>query len=260
MCEGMVRLKGLAKGLGEEIEKQKERFVNGAVKNGISKDTAILIFTKIEPFAQYGFNKSHAAAYAIIAYQTAHLKTYYPNEFFSASMTMDISNQNKLSEFYEELKRLNINIVRPDINKCYANFRADDKNFYYALGGIKSVGNEAVSNIVKERIKRIYNKSAEVIYPPVNINKFVLEKNKEDFYLTASRLVPYKKTSLIVEAFNQMPQKKLIVIGSGEEYEKIKSIAKYISNKKGGEACVRDVVEQVLRSQGKWMNAESFTW
>jgi glycosyltransferase involved in cell wall biosynthesis len=84
----------------------------------------------------------------------------------------------------------------------------------------------ANSDFVKERIKRIYNKSAEVIYPPVNINKFVLEKNKEDFYLTASRLVPYKKTSLIVEAFNQMPQKKLIVIGSGEEYEKIKSIAK----------------------------------
>ena len=66
---------------------------------------------------------------------------------------MDISNQNKLSEFYEEIKRLNINIVRPDINKCFADFRSDDNNFFYALGGIKSVGYLAVSNIIKERIQ-----------------------------------------------------------------------------------------------------------
>jgi len=84
----------------------------------------------------------------------------------------------------------------------------------------------ANSNFVKERIKRIYNKTAKVIYPPVDINKFVLEENKEDFYLTASRLVPYKKTKLIVEAFNEMPDRRLIVIGDGEEYEKIKNIAK----------------------------------
>ena len=66
---------------------------------------------------------------------------------------MDISSQNKLAEFYEELKRTKINIVRPDINKCFADFRADKNSFYYALGGIKNVGFEAVSNIVKERLK-----------------------------------------------------------------------------------------------------------
>merc|ERR1711991_1120361 len=87
-----------------ELEKQKQSFIAGAVNNGISKDIAASIFLKIEPFAEYGFNKSHAAAYAIISYQTAFLKTYYPKEFIAASMTMDISNQNKLSEFYEELK------------------------------------------------------------------------------------------------------------------------------------------------------------
>ena len=133
---------------------------------------------KIEPFAEYGFNKSHAAAYAIIAYQTAYLKTYFPHEFFSASMTMDISNQNKLSEFYEELKRLNINIIRPDINKCFADFRSDDNNFYYALGGIKSVGYEAVSNIIKERIQNGKFKSINDFIKRVNpkdINKLQLE-------------------------------------------------------------------------------------
>jgi len=84
----------------------------------------------------------------------------------------------------------------------------------------------ANSKFVQERIKRIYNRESTVIYPPVNIDTFTLNENKEDFYLTASRLVPYKKTKLIVEAFNQMPDKKLVVIGTGEEYENIRKIAK----------------------------------
>jgi DNA polymerase III subunit alpha len=136
-----------------ELEKQKQVFIAGALKNGIAKDVAAGIFLKIEPFAEYGFNKSHAAAYAIISYQTAFLKNYYPKEFIAASMTMDISNQNKLSEFYEELKRLKIDIIRPDINECYADFRTIDDKFYYALGGIKAVGYDAISNVVKERTK-----------------------------------------------------------------------------------------------------------
>ncbi len=161
-----------------ELEKQKQGFIAGAVKNGIAKDVAAGIFLKIEPFAEYGFNKSHAAAYAIISYQTAFLKTYYPKEFIAASMTMDISNQNKLSEFYEELKRLNVEVVRPDINECFADFRTIDNKFYYALGGIKAVGYEAISNIVEERI---LNGKFESIHDfinrvnPKDINKLQLE-------------------------------------------------------------------------------------
>ena len=161
-----------------ELEKQKQNFIAGAVNNGISKDIAAGIFLKIEPFAEYGFNKSHAAAYAIISYQTAFLKTYYPNEFIAASMTMDISNQNKLSEFYEELKRINVDVVRPDINKCYADFKTENGKFYYALGGIKAVGSEAISNIVKERINNGKFLSINDFIKrlnPKNINKLQLE-------------------------------------------------------------------------------------
>ncbi len=161
-----------------ELEKQKQNFIEGAVKNGISKDVAAGIFLKIEPFAEYGFNKSHAAAYAIISYQTAFLKTYYPMEFIAASMTMDISNQNKLSEFYEELKRLDFEVLRPDINECFADFKTDGKKFYYALGGIKAVGYEAVSNIVEERLKNGKFKSINDFINRVNpkdINKLQLE-------------------------------------------------------------------------------------
>ena len=161
-----------------ELEKQKQGFIAGALKNGIAKDVAAGIFLKIEPFAEYGFNKSHAAAYAIISYQTAFLKTYYPKEFIAASMTMDISNQNKLSEFFEELKRLKIAVVRPDINECFADFRTIDNKFYYALGGIKAVGYEAISNVVKERTENGKFKSINDFLNRVNpkdMNKLQLE-------------------------------------------------------------------------------------
>ncbi len=161
-----------------ELEKQKQVFIEGAIKNGIAKDVAAGIFLKIEPFAEYGFNKSHAAAYAIISYQTAFLKTYYPKEFIAASMTMDISNQNKLSEFYEELNRLNVDVVRPDINECFADFRTEDGKFYYALGGIKAVGYEAISNIIKERSANGKFSSIDDFLNRVNpkdINKLQLE-------------------------------------------------------------------------------------
>ncbi len=176
--EADILRRAMGKKKRAELEKQKERFVEGAYKNGISKDIAAGIFLKIEPFAEYGFNKSHAAAYAIIAYQTAFLKTYYPHEFFAASMSMELSNQKKLSEFYEELKRLNIEIVRPDINKCYADFSSDGKNFLYALGAIKSVGFEAISKIVEERTKNGEYKDLNDFIKRVNpkdINKLQLE-------------------------------------------------------------------------------------
>ena len=161
-----------------ELEKQKQNFIEGAVNNGISKDVAAGIFLKIEPFAEYGFNKSHAAAYAIISYQTAYLKTYYPKEFIAASMTMDISNQNKLNEFYEELKRLDVDIIRPDINECFAEFKTVGEKFYYALGGIKAVGYEAISNIVEERLKNGKFRSLTDFINRINpkdINKLQLE-------------------------------------------------------------------------------------
>ena len=136
-----------------ELEKQKERFVSGAEKKGIAKDTAHFIFKKIEPFAEYGFNKSHATAYAMIAYQTAYLKTYYPIEFFAASMSNELADTDKLGEFFEELKRLKIKFYKPSINNCFAEFVVKDNILYYALAAIKNVGHAAISLIVGEREK-----------------------------------------------------------------------------------------------------------
>jgi len=176
--EADILRKAMGKKKRAELEKQKERFVNGAVKNGIPKETANFIFRKIEPFAEYGFNKSHAAAYAMIAYQTAYLKTYHPNEFIAASMSNELSNTDKLSEFFEELKRLNIEVQRPCINKCFAEFVPKENILFYSLGAIKNVGFEAISQVVEEREKNGKFKSiSEFINRtnPKNINKLQLE-------------------------------------------------------------------------------------
>ncbi len=202
-----------------ELEKQKQNFIAGAVNNGISKDVAAGIFLKIEPFAEYGFNKSHAAAYAIISYQTAFLKTYYPKEFIAASMTMDISNQNKLSEFYEELKRLDVEVVRPDINECYEDFKTENNKFYYALGGIKAVGIESISNIVKERLINGKFSSINDFIERVNpkdINKLQLEglvksgafdslnKNRQSIFNSIPNIITKSKNFFDNKTANQI--------------------------------------------------------
>ena len=151
--EADILRRAMGKKKKAELDKQKERFINGALKNGITKDVANFVFTKIEPFAQYGFNKSHAAAYALIAYQTAYLKTYHKEDFIAATMSTELTNTSKLREFVEELKKLNIEIVKPSINKCFSDFKAIKGKLYYGLGAIKNVGFEAITNIVKEREK-----------------------------------------------------------------------------------------------------------
>jgi DNA polymerase-3 subunit alpha len=170
--------KAMGKKKSAEMERQKKDFIEGAVSNNIPKDQAIYIFQLVEKFAQYGFNKSHAAAYALIAYQTAYLKTHFPLSFFSASMSMDMSNTDKLNQFYEELKRLSIKIHNPCINNCYADFIPKNNTIYYALSAIKAVGYEAISNVIKEREENGKFKSIEDFVKRVhskNVNKLQLE-------------------------------------------------------------------------------------
>ena len=176
--EADILRRAMGKKKKAELDKQKERFINGALKNGIAKDVANFVFTKIEPFAQYGFNKSHAAAYALIAYQTAYLKTYYKEDFIAATMSTELTNTSKLREFVEELKRLDIDIIRPSINKSFAEFKAIEGQLFYGLGAIKSVGFEAISNILEERKKNGKYKTFGDFINRVNakdVNKLQLE-------------------------------------------------------------------------------------
>ena len=176
--EADILRRAMGKKKKAELDKQKERFINGALKKGIAKDVANFVFTKIEPFAQYGFNKSHAAAYALIAYQTAFLKSYYKEDFIAATMSTELTNTSKLREFVEELKKLKIKIVKPSINKCFPNFKAINGKIFYGLGAIKNVGYEAISNIINERERNGTFKSFVNFINRVNVkdvNKLQLE-------------------------------------------------------------------------------------
>lgn len=145
--------RAMGKKIRAEMEKQRERFVEGATKNGVAKDKADTIFELLAKFADYGFNKSHAAAYALVSYHTAYMKAHYPVEFIAASMTLDLNNTDKLSEFRAEALRLGIKVEPPSINRSGPTFEVGENTIYYALAALKGVGPQAIELIVEARNK-----------------------------------------------------------------------------------------------------------
>jgi DNA polymerase-3 subunit alpha len=143
--------RAMGKKIKAEMDKQRERFVSGCVERSIPKAKADEIFDLLAKFADYGFNKSHAAAYALVSYQTAYLKANYPVEFMAASMTLDLSNTDKLSEFRREALRLGIPVDPPSINRSGVHFDVADGHILYALAAVKGVGAQAVEAIVQAR-------------------------------------------------------------------------------------------------------------
>ncbi|MEI8296010.1 MAG: DNA polymerase III subunit alpha, partial [Alphaproteobacteria bacterium] len=143
--------RAMGKKIKSEMADQRARFVDGATANGVDRAVAKEIFNAMAKFAGYGFNKSHAAPYALLSYQTAYLKANYPLEFFAASMTYEQSNTDKLMVFRQDLQRLKIPLYPPDINASQANFTVEGEGIRYALGAIKNVGEQAMQELVRER-------------------------------------------------------------------------------------------------------------
>lgn len=127
--------------------------IPGCIRNGIDEESANKIFDEMAEFAKYAFNKSHAAAYAVVAYQTAYLKAYYKEEFMAATLNSFLGNLDKIPEYIDECKKMNIEILKPDINKSFTKFTVDNGKIRFGLGSIKNVGIVAIENIVKEREK-----------------------------------------------------------------------------------------------------------
>ena len=169
--------RAMGKKIRKEMQEQRADFVKGATERGIDKAQANGIFDLLERFAEYGFNKSHAAAYALVAYQTAYMKTNYPVEFMAASMTLDMGNTDKLAEFREEAKRLGIEIVPPSINRSGLAFEVEGNKVYYALGALKGVGAQAVEAIVAARAETPFADLTDFAsrINPRAVNKRVLE-------------------------------------------------------------------------------------
>ena len=148
--------KAMGKKIPELIKKEKIKFVEGAVKNGVNKKDAEEIFAFIEPFAGYGFNRSHAACYGMIGYQTAYLKAHYPTEFMAALMTSDQGNIERIAIEVEEAKDLGINVLPPNINESFEEFAvikdsSGQENIRFGLNAIKNVGHTVTKEIVAER-------------------------------------------------------------------------------------------------------------
>ena len=135
-----------------QVDEDGNVVVPGCVRNGIEAKDADIIFDEMAEFAKYAFNKSHAAAYAVVSYQTAYLKAYYPAEFMAATLNSFLGNLDKIPGYIDECKRLHIEILKPDINKSNSRFTVDGNKIRFGLGSIKNVGT-AVENIVEEREK-----------------------------------------------------------------------------------------------------------
>jgi DNA polymerase-3 subunit alpha len=136
----------------EEMAKQREIFVGGATERGVAKHTATRIFDLMEKFAAYGFNKSHSAAYAVLAYQTAYLKAHYPAAFMAAVMSADLDNTDRLVTLKDDCRKQSLDLVAPDVNRSIYYFSvSDERTILYGLGAIKGVGRGVVDAVIDER-------------------------------------------------------------------------------------------------------------
>jgi DNA polymerase-3 subunit alpha len=169
--------RAMGKKIRSEMQKQRSRFVSGCVERGMEQGQAEAIFELLARFADYGFNKSHAAAYALVAYQTAFMKANYPVEFLAASMTLDMGNTDKLSEFRAEAERLGVKVEPPSVNRSGVDFEVEGSTIHYALAALKGVGRQAVEAIVHARGERPFVDLSDFAarINPHAVNKRVLE-------------------------------------------------------------------------------------
>ncbi len=169
--------RAMGKKIRKEMEAQRKDFVSGSVKGGVDTAQADTIFELLARFADYGFNKSHAAAYALVAYQTAYMKANYPVEFMAASMTLDMGNTDKLAEFRAEAERLGIKVEPPSINRSGVEFDVEGNAIHYALAALRGVGRQAVESILAARGEQPFADLADFArrINPRAVNKRVLE-------------------------------------------------------------------------------------
>lgn len=181
--------RAMSKKKGDVMQKEREIFVHGdpengvpgCIANGIDEKTANKIYDEMIDFAKYAFNKSHAAAYAVVAYQTAFLKYYYPVEFMAALMTSVIENPPKVAEYIYACRQMNIQILPPDINRGVANFSVDEGNIRYGLAAIKGVGKPVIEAIVADRKEFGAFKNLEDFISRLSVKEILNKRVIENF-------------------------------------------------------------------------------
>lgn len=151
MAEADNLRKAMGKKIASVMAEQRDRFVKGAMENGIDEQKANELFELIETFAGYGFNKSHSAAYALIAYQTAYLKAHFPAEFMAAVLTSEMNSSDSVAKYIAECRNMNIPILPPDINESHKGFTVSGKKIRFGLAAVKNVGESAIESVIEIR-------------------------------------------------------------------------------------------------------------
>jgi len=151
MSEADILRGAISKKKRKLLEKQRQKFIDGAKDNGIEEDVAAKIFKLVNHFAEYGFNKSHSAAYAMISYQTAYLKANYPVQFMAAILSIRMGNQEKVAQYVQDTRRMGITVLPPDINESFSDFTVKDDSIRFGLSAIKNVGQNVIESIERER-------------------------------------------------------------------------------------------------------------
>jgi DNA polymerase-3 subunit alpha len=164
--------KAMGKKISEEMDRQKARFLSGARDNGIPEGKAEQIFDLMAEFAKYGFNKAHSTAYGLISYQTAYLKTFFPECYLAACMTCDMDNTDKLVRYAEDCKRFNIELLTPDINRSHLEFHPKKGQIDFALSGIKGLGAGPLRPLIEERDKNGLFTSLTDLAKRVHLGRF----------------------------------------------------------------------------------------
>ena len=226
--------RAMGKKIAEEMAKERPKFEKGAMANGVDKRKASEVFDLLEKFANYGFNKSHAAAYAVVSYQTAWLKANYPVEFMAAVMNCDIHLTDKLSVYKQEVDRLEIEVIPPCVNRSAALFTVRDGKVVYALGGLKNVGADAMRLIEEGRgetpfatlfdiarrvdLKRVGKRPLEMLARAGAFDQ--LDRNRARVFTNLDALVAYSaaiheqrnssQVSLFGEAGDDLPEPRLV--------------------------------------------------
>ncbi len=177
LAEADLLRRAMGKKIKSEMDAQRGRFMKGALERGIEPDTANSIFDACAKFAEYGFNKSHSAPYALITYQTAYLKSNFPAEFLAASMTLETGNTDKIAEFRREAIRLGIAVEPPSVNRSGGEFAVVNGRIVYSLAALKGVGAQAIEHLVEARGDRPFRdlKDFAKRINPKLINKRVME-------------------------------------------------------------------------------------
>jgi DNA polymerase-3 subunit alpha len=178
LAEGDVLRRAMGKKDAQEMSSQREKFLEGAKEKGIGDSISALIFDKMEKFAAYGFNKSHAAAYAYIAYVTAYLKANYTKEWMAALMTCDHHDLSKVSKFIAECRAINVDILSPDVNESFQEFRATPKGIRFALNAIKGMGSAVIETIEQQRLKSGFFANLQDFLNQIDLKR-VSKKNVE---------------------------------------------------------------------------------